>query len=350
MKLVRASLLALSALALTAACGGGPTERAADADPAASTGPAAELRLGYFANVTHASAVYGVATGDFQEELGSTALETSVFNAGPAAIEAMRGGAIDATFIGPNPAINGFTQTDGELLRIVAGTTSGGAALVVRPEITSVEQLDGTTIATPQLGNTQDIAAKAYFKEKDLDVTIVNQENAQTLDLLEQGKIDGGWVPEPWASRLVLDGGGKVLVDEKTLWEGGDFVTTHLVVRQEFLRQHPETVEALLTGLLAATDVVATKSPEVQGVVNGQIEKDTGKALTPEVLKAAFANLTPTVDPVASSLVKSAEDAREAGLLRKADIDGIYDLRPLNALLKDAGKPAVSDAGLGVTS
>ncbi|MCW2681698.1 MAG: transporter substrate-binding protein [Frankiales bacterium] len=349
MKIVRSSLLALSALALTAACGSadGGTDTTTAAKP--STSPAAELRLGYFANVTHASAVYGVASGDFQEALGETTLSTSVFNAGPAAIEAMRGGAIDATFIGPNPAINGFAQTDGELLRIVAGTTSGGAALVVRPGIRSVEQLEGKKIATPQLGNTQDVAAKAYFKEQGVEVSIVNQENAQTLDLLKAGQIDGGWVPEPWASRLVLDGGGKVLVDEKTLWPDGLFVTTHLVVRQEFLEKHPSTVQALLKGLVAATDVVAAKSDDVLGVVNGQIEKDTGKALKPEVLKSAFANLTPTLDPVASSLAESAKDAQEAGLLRKAEIDGIYDLGLLNALLEVAGKPAVDDAGLGVS-
>ena len=348
MKTVRSTLLVLSALALTAACGSGSSTETAAAAPA-SEKPAAELRLGYFANVTHASAVYGVASGDFQEALGSTALKTSVFNAGPAAIEAMRGGAVDATFIGPNPAINGYAQTDGELLRIVAGTTSGGAALVVRPEITSVEQLKGKKVATPQLGNTQDVAAKAFFEEEGVDVEIVNQENAQTLDLLKQGKIDGGWVPEPWASRLVLDGGGKVLVDEKTLWPDGEFVTTHLVVRQEFLAEHPSTVEALLKGLIAVNDQVAGKSPEVQSVVNAQIEKDTGKALKPEVLQSAFANLTPTLDPVATSLAESAKDAQAAGLLRKAELDGIYDLRLLNALLEDAGKPAVSDAGLGTT-
>jgi NitT/TauT family transport system substrate-binding protein len=336
------SVVALSALALLSACG-------TDAESATTNpdGTASELRLGYFANVTHASAAHGVATGGFQQALGSTKLKTSVFNAGPAAIEALRGGGIDATFVGPNPAINGFAQTDGELLRIVAGTTSGGASLVVRPEITSVEQLAGKKIATPQLGNTQDVAAKAFFAEKGLKVTIVNQENAQTLDLLKSGQIDGGWVPEPWASRLVLDGGGKVLVDEKTLWPGGQFVTTHLVVRQDFLEKHPATIEALLKGLIASDQVVATKAVAVQELVNEQIKKDTGKALKPEVLASAFAALTPTLDPVAGSLAKSAQDAQEAGLLKKVDLKGIYDLTLLNKLLVAAGKPAVADAGLG---
>lgn len=330
--------VAVTALALTG-CG--------DSQAETVSGPASELRLGYFANVTHATALYGIATGGLQQALGSTKLETTSFNAGPAAIEALRSGGLDATFIGPNPAINGFAQTDGKLLRIVAGTTSGGAALVVKPEITSVEQLAGKTVATPQLGNTQDVAAKAFFEEKGLDVTIINQENAQTLELLRSGAIDGGWVPEPWASRLVLDGGGKVLVDEATLWPQGQFVTTHLVVRTEFLEDHPETVDALLKGLIAAHDVVATKSADVQAKVNGQIKADTGKELKPEILASSFATLTPTLDPIASSLAESAKDAQSVGVLRPVELKGIYDLSRLNALLTAAGTPAVTDAGLG---
>jgi NitT/TauT family transport system substrate-binding protein len=338
-------LLAAGALLLgAAACGSDEPKTVAGATATAST-----LRLGYFANVTHAGAVYGVASGGFQKALGGTTLKTSVFNAGPTAIEAMRGGAIDAAFLGPNPAVNGFAQTDGRLLRIVAGTTSGGAALVVRPGITDVSQLAGRKVATPQLGNTQDVAAKAYFKAKGVKVDVVNQENAQTLDLFKDGKVAGGWVPEPWASRLVLDGGGKVLVDEKDLWPGGQFVTTHLVVRREFLTMYPKTVEALLQGLIEATAAVSTKTDAVQAVVNGQLLKDTGKQLEPAVLRSAFAELTPTLDPVASSLATSAKNAQDLGLLKPVDLKGIYDLRLLNGLLEAAGKPAVADAGLGVS-
>ncbi len=357
MKLVRTLTtgLALSALALTAACGSSDSSTSSPAaqPSSSSSGPAATaptLRLGYFANVTHASAVHGIASGTFQQALGDTKLETSVFNAGPAAIEAMAGGAIDATFIGPNPAINGYANSGGKLLRVVAGTTSGGASLVVKPEITDVAQLAGKTIATPQLGNTQDVAAKAFLKEKGIDdVTVINQENAQTLDLLKRGEIDGGWVPEPWATRLVLDGGGKKLLDEATLWPEGKFVTTHLIVSQSYLAKYPGTVDDLLEGLIAATDTVSTKSPEVQKVVNEQIQKDTGKPLSEAVLTAAFENLTPTLDPVATSLAKSAEDANEVGVTKdEVDLTGIYDLSRLNALLTAAGKPEVSDADLGV--
>lgn len=348
--------LALSALALTAACGGSDSTASpstpSSGTASASAAPAAkatELRLGYFANVTHASALHGIASGAFQQALGSTKLTTSVFNAGPAAIEAMAAGAIDASFIGPNPSINGFANSGGKLLRIVAGTTSGGASLVVKPNITDVSQLAGKKIATPQLGNTQDVAAKAYFKSKGVQVNILNQDNAITLDLLKRGQIDGGWVPEPWASRLVLEGGGKVLVDEATLWPEGKFVTTQLVVSQKFLAAYPGTVDDLLKGLITETDVVAAKSPEAQKLVNDQILKDTGKALPDAVLAASFQQLTPTLDPVATSLAKSAEDATAVGVTKdKIDLRGIYDLSRLNALLTAAGKPKVSDNQLGV--
>jgi NitT/TauT family transport system substrate-binding protein len=345
--------LALGALALTAACGSNDsssTAAASSSKPATAAAKAPELRLGYFANVTHASAVYGVASGTFQKDLGSTKLTTSVFNAGPAAIEAMAGGAIDAAFLGPNPAINGYANSGGKLLRIIAGTTYGGAALVVSPSITDVSQLAGKKIATPQLGNTQDVAAKAFFKEKNVkDVNVLNQDNAISLDLLKRGQIDGAWVPEPWASRLVIDGGGKKLVDEATLWPGGKFVTTQLVVSQKFLASYPGSVDDLLKGLIEATNAVSAKTPDVEKVVNDQITKDTGKGLSAAVLTASFANLTPTLDPIASSLAKSAKDATDVGVTKSnPDLKGIYDLAPLNALLKAAGKPTVADNKLGV--
>lgn len=350
MKLVRTMTAgALAALALTAACGSsGSSSSASPAANADAKAPA--LRLGYFANVTHASAVYGVANGTFQQDLGSTKLTTSVFNAGPAEVEALAGGAIDAAFMGPNPSITGYANSGGKLLRVVAGTTYGGASLVVRPGITDVSQLTGKKVATPQLGNTQDVAAKAYFKTKNVkNVTIVNEENAVTLDLFKRNQIDGAWVPEPWASRLVLDGGGSTLVDESTLWPAGKFVTTQLVVSQTFLNTYPGSVDDLLKGLIAATDAVSTKSPAAEKVVNDRITKDTGKGLSAAVLTAAFSHLTPTLDPIASSLAKSAKDAAAVGVTKSnPDLKGIYDLAPLNALLKAAGKPQVSDDNLGV--
>ena len=357
MKTVRLTLslpaLCLTALLLTAACAttATATTAAAPAEPVASTSPATELRLGYFANVTHASAVYGVGAGTFEGELGDTVLKTQVFNAGPAAVEALFAGSIDASFVGPNPAINGFVKSQGEALRIVAGATSGGAALVVRADITDPQQLRGQKLASPQTGGTQDIALRTWLVGQGFtvdedgggDVIIRAQENAQTLSEFQAGRIAGAWVPEPWASRLVLEGGGKVLVDEKDLWPGGRFVTTHLVVRTQFLREHPETVEALLRGQLAANQQIEADPAKAKEVVNGQLEELTGKALEPETIDRAFANIEITEDPVASSLKTSAENAFATGLVEEADLTGIYDL----TLLREVRGSDVDDAGLG---
>jgi NitT/TauT family transport system substrate-binding protein len=354
-----AAPLALVAVVSSAAC----ATSSSDAQPpasarsttAAATSRADELRLGYFANITHATAVYGVGSGSFQKALGDTTLKTQVFNAGPAAVEALFAGSLDATFIGPNPAINAFAKSNGEAIRIVAGATSGGASLVANPEITDAAALRGKRIASPQTGGTQDIALRHFLAGKGFktdergagDVMIVAQENSQTLDLFRSGGIDGAWVPEPWASRLVLEGGGKVLVDEKDLWPGGQFVTTHLVVRTAFLRKHPDTIRALLRGALEANNAfTAGDAAEPKKVVNAELQKLSGKALKPETLDRAFSEITVTLDPIASSLKTSAEHAFATGLVQKADLSGIYDLTLLREIL---GKP-VDDAGLGSAS
>lgn len=317
----------------------------------ANSTPAAELRLGYFANLTHATPVYGVGAGVLQQTLGSTRLATQVFNAGPAAVEALFAGSLDAAFVGPNPAINAFVKSQGEAIRIVAGATSGGAALIVAPGIDSAADLRGRKIASPQTGGTQDIALRTYLAENGLrtdlrgagDTTIVAQENAQTLTLFQAGEIDGAWAPEPWASRLVLEGGGKVLVDEKDRWPGGAFVTTHLVVRTDYLQRYPQTVKALLQGAVEANRLIAQDPAAAKTVLNQELAELTGKALTPDTLDRAFAAITVTEDPVASSLKKSAQDAFATGLVEEADLSGIYDL----TLLREVLGRAVHDAGLG---
>jgi NitT/TauT family transport system substrate-binding protein len=306
------------------------------------------VRLGYFPNVTHATAIVGVEKGIFAKALGTDKLEAKTFNAGPEATEALLSGAIDATYIGPNPAINAFVKSN-KGIRIISGATSGGAALVVKPSITSAAQLKGKTIASPQLGNTQDVALRSWLKEQGFktdaqaggDVSVKPQENSLTLDTFKAGNIDGAWVPEPWVSRLVIDGGGKVLVDEKTLWPEGKFVTTHLIVREKFLKEHPATVKRLLEGQVEANDWLAANGTEAQRVVNSGIEKITQKKLTDPVIAAAFTNLSFTNDPLASSLKTSADHAVAVGLLEKPDLTGIYDLTLLNQVLKAKGEPAV---------
>jgi NitT/TauT family transport system substrate-binding protein len=347
---VLAALVAISALVLAGAC-------ASSANSSAGPpGPASVLRLGYFANLTHAAAIIGVNRGLFAKELGGTKLETQIFNAGPAVVEALFGGSLDAAYIGPNPAINAFARSDGKAIRIIAGAASGGAQLVVRPGITTAADLRGKTLASPELGNTQDVALRAWLSSQQLrnsvqgggDVTITPTNNATTLQLISSGKLDGAWVPEPWASRLVLEAGLKVLVNERDLWPGGQFVTTQLIVRTEFLERHPQTVEALLRGHVEAVQWANQNSAEAKTVVNNGINALTGKPLTPDVLDRAWQNLTVTDDPIAASLQRSAENAVVAGVATKrVDLHGIYQLSTLNQIRAQRSLPAVSAGGLG---
>ena len=323
--------------------GGGDESAAADE-------PSGTLRLGYFPNVTHAPAVIGVEDGLFEEALGGDVeVEYVTFNSGTEAIEALFSDAIDATFIGPNPALNGFAQSDGEALRIVAGTTSGGASLVVRDGIDTPDDLAGTTLATPSLGNTQDVALRAWLADEGYEtdtagggeVAIRPQENADTLATFQDGAIDGAWVPEPWATRLVDEGGGHVLVDEHDLWPDGEFVTTHLVVATDYLDEQPANVRAVIEGLLDAIDVANADPVAAQATTNDGIEDVTTSRLADETITGAWENLTFTPDPVASSLEGSKDDAVEVGLLDDVDLDGIYDLTILNDVLAERGDEAV---------
>lgn len=344
---VLAVLIVIAAMALAVACGN---------SSGSAPGPAPTLRLGYFANVTHAAAIIGVDRGLFAKELGGTTLQTQIFDAGPSAVEALFGGALDAAYIGPSPAINAFGQSDGKAVRIIAGATSGGAQLVVRPGINSAQDLRGKALASPALGNTQDVALRAWLAEQGLrtsvqgggDVTISPTKNSDTLQLVRSGALDGAWVAEPWASRLVLEAGAKVLVDEPDLWPDGQFVTTHLIVRTEFLEDHPQTVEALLRGHVDAVQWATQNSTEAKTVVNDGINARTGKPLAPEVIDRAWQNLTVTNDPIAASLQHSADSAVAVGVAKeKVDLQGIYELPILNRILTQRGLPTVSANGLG---
>ena len=322
----------------------------ADIVPAALEGT---VRLGYFPNVTHAPALVGVAEGSFSAALGKGVdLQTFTFNAGTEAVEALLTESLDITFIGPNPTINAFAKSDGDAVRIVSGCTSGGAYSVVKPEITSVDQLAGTTLATPSLGNTQDVALRAWLKDNGLettpegggDVAILPQSNSTTLESFINGAIDGAWVPEPWATRLVEEGGGTVLVDERDLWPdtGGEYITTHVIVRTDFLNDHPDLVKAVLVGLADAIDAIAADPAKAQADVVAQITEITGSAPDAGTIATSFSHLTFTLDPIAASLKKSADDAIAIGLLEPVDLDGIYDLMLLNDVLTQRGKPTVS--------
>ena len=342
--------LAQVALAIGVAAGAlGVSACGGDTTAAPGTAPA-EVRIGYFPNLTHATAIVADKEGYFAKHLGATKLKVSTFNAGPAAMEALKSGAIDATYVGPGPSTNAFINSGGQALTIVAGAATGGASLVVAPSIATAADLRGKKVASPSLGNTQDIALRHWLGKHGLktdlqgggDVNILPQENAQVVDAFDQKLIAGAWVPEPYATRLV-QAGGKVLVDERDLWPGKRFATTVLAVRTDFLKDHPETVKALLAGGLDATELIAKNPAKAQQAVADLIAKVSGKPLKSSVIQAAWKKLEFTVDPVSASLLAGAQHAFAAGVLKKEpQLDKLVDLSLLNQLLRERGKAEIA--------
>ncbi|MEY2242453.1 ABC transporter substrate-binding protein [Streptomyces sp. BF23-18] len=315
-----------------------------------------EVKIGYFPNLTHATALVGVQEGLFQKELGGTTIKASTFNAGPSEIEALNAGSIDIGWIGPSPAINGYTKSKGKSLRIISGSASGGVKLVVNPKkITSLKDVKGKKIATPQFGNTQDVAFLNWAAEQGWkvdaqsgkgDVSVVRTDNKITPDAYKSGSIDGAWVPEPTASKLVAEG-GKVLLDERDLWPDKKFVITNIIVSQKFLKEHPDVVEAVLRGSVKTNEWINGNPDKAKAAANAALEKLSGKALPAEVIDPAWKSIAFLDDPLASTLDTEADHAVKAGLLEEPDLKGIYDLAPLDKVLTAKGKDKVDDAGLG---
>ncbi|MFD7409963.1 ABC transporter substrate-binding protein [Streptomyces sp. NPDC059866] len=328
------------------------TEVAADATKLSAD----EVKIGYFPNLTHATALVGVQEGLLQKELGGTTIKASTFNAGPSEIEALNAGSIDIGWIGPSPAINGYTKSNGKNLRIISGSASGGVKLVVNPDkIKSPDDLKGKKIATPQLGNTQDVAFLNWIAEKGWkvdaesgkgDVSVVRTDNKITPDAYKSGSIDGAWVPEPTASKLVTEG-AKVLLDEADLWPDKKFVITNIIVSQKFLEEHPDVVEAVLRGSVKTNEWINANPEQAKASANAALKELSGKELPAEVIDPAWESVTFLDDPLAATLGTQAEHAVKAGLLEEPDLKGIYDLAPLNKVLEAEGKDEVDDAGLG---
>ena len=311
----------------------------------ASTVPAAgqEIRAGHFLNFTHAQALMGRANGAFEKSTG-TKVSWKVFNAGPTAMEALIAGEIDIAYVGPNPAINAYLRSKGKALKVIAGASSGGASLVIRRGvgIKSPKDLRGKHVASPEIGNTQDVALRTWLKAQRFvpgrDLRISALKNPDILMLFMQKQLDAAWVPEPWASRLVLEGGGEIFLDERTLWPRGEFATAVLVVRSEFLRQEPQLVKNFVAAHVDLTLAINKDKPLAKKTVNQQLAKLMGKPLPVVVLDQAFAKVDFTYNPAAQSLTASARSAEALGYLprsgaRVSDVKNMVDLTMLNQLL-----------------
>jgi len=309
--------------------------------------PVKVIRVGFFPNITHAQALVGLATGEFQKEIGANVeIKTFIFNAGPSAMEALMARELDLCYVGPNPAITCFIRTNGEALRIIAGAASGGAGLVIRNgvRIEGPADLAGKSLATPQLGNTQDVALRHYLQDHGLKakeyggtVRVIPAANPDQLTLMLKKEIDGAWTVEPWVTRLIREADGRLFLDERSIWPKGMFVTGHLVARREFLAQQPNLVKAWIRAHVRTTAAINADGVWARRVLNQEIKRYTTKALPEAVLSEAWTRLNITYDPVSDSLYRSAQWAYELGFLGKTkpNLSEIYDLRLLNQVLQE---------------
>jgi NitT/TauT family transport system substrate-binding protein len=317
------------------------------ASPACAQQKPLILRVGYFPNITHAQALIGRAGGQFDKAVGpGVQIEWKAFNAGPSAIEALFANAIDLTYVGPNPTVTGYVRSQGDAVRVIAGAASGGASLVVRQGagIQKASDFHGKKVATPQQGNSQDVALRSWLqanglkpREKGGDVQVLPITNADQFTLFLKGQLDAAWVPEPWAARLVHEAGGRIFLDERDLWPNHEFVITDLIVRPRFLKEHPDVVKSFLRVHVELTDWINKNPEQAKQIMNAQLQKETGKPLASDVIDDAFSRMAVTCDPIRSSLLKSTQQAFDEGFLGKTppDLSGLFDLTLLNEVLSE---------------
>ena len=345
MKRALAAVAAVGVAALAAGCSSS-SAGSGSGDPTAKV----VLRLGFLENITHAPALIGVKDGFFSKNLGkNVTLKLYPYSSGTQEATAILAGQLDAAYVGPNPAIEAWQKSPG-LVRVISGAASGGAELVVKKGITSPGQLKGQKLATPSLGNTQDVALRYWLKTHgltststgggDVHITPIKPNSAAVLQFAS-GQIAGGWEPAPYDAEMVA-AGGHVLQNEADLWPNGQFVTTELIVTSSFLKANPTVVSDLLKGQAEANSYIASDKSQAETAANAELASLTGKGLKPAILAAAFDQVTFTNDPIESSLIADADHAVAVGLLSPVkNLAQIYDLGPLNKVLAADGQPSV---------
>ncbi|MBI2964195.1 MAG: ABC transporter substrate-binding protein [Deltaproteobacteria bacterium] len=312
----------------------------------AAADAAERLRVGYFPNLTHAVPILGLRQGRFAQALGDDAvIEPRVFNAGPAAMEALLAGELDLAYLGPGPAITGFVRSKGRALRIVAGAASGGASLVVRGDrgIAAAKDLAGRRLASPQIGNTQDVALRIFLREHGLQtrerggpVSVLPLAGPEILMLFRKGEIDGAWTPEPWAALLRRERGALELVDERALWPQGKFPTTVVVATRQLLLERPMLVERWLRAQIDVSRWIAAHAAEARAEVNAGLRDLTTRDIPVEAAADAWSRLAFGEEILGEALAKLAGDAQALGYLPSYDVAGLVDRAPLERALAAA--------------
>lgn len=339
-------------LLLAGLVAGGILVSGAWAAPKGNAPAAVTMRVAHMPNVTHSPALVGRVGGEFEKAVAPAKVDWKVFNAGPSMIEALFAGELDMAYIGPNPALNGYVKSRGEAVRLVSGVCEGGAALVGRKEagFLKADDLKGRRIATPQLGNTQDISLRHWItthgrktSDKGGDVTILPMANPDHLTMFLKKEIDGSWTVEPWVSRLVREAGGVILLDERTIWSGGRNPTTVVIVRTEFLQKQPDLVRRWLSAEEDLMGWMKAHPDSAQARVNRLLDQLTGKPLPPGLIEECWTRLNFASDPCIPAILEGANWARDAGFLKfeGLDLKGLFSVSLLNQVRKERGLPEV---------
>ena len=348
MRRVTAAAMVGAALLLAAGCSSSSSSSSSSASTTGNSGSTeaapVTVRLGFLTNITHASALVGLKEGFFSSALGSAGtLKATAFSTGTQETVALLAGQLDAAYVGPNPAINAWQKSGGTAIKIISGAATGGASVVVAKGVTSAAQLKGKTLATPSLGNTQDVALRYWLKQNGVTTTstgggdaYVKPTTPNSAAVLEfkSGQIAGGSEPAPYDIEMVSDG-GTVLVSEPG-------VTTLLVVTQSFLSAHPSIVADLIKAQIQANSFIKSNPAAAEADANAELAAYTGKPLKASLVADSFKEITFTDDPDASSLTTDASQAVSLGLLKPVNLSGIFDLGPLNQALAAAGQPQVN--------
>jgi NitT/TauT family transport system substrate-binding protein len=342
-----------AATVLAAGCGSSGTS-SSSSTPAGSGNSSAPvtLRLGFLENITHASALIAIKEGFFAKDLGTNVtLKLYPFSTGTEEATALLAGQLDAAYVGPNPAIKAWQTSGGKLISVISGAASGGAELVVKNGISKASQLKGQKVASPSLGNTQDVSLRYWLKRQGLTTTPTGggdvpitpiTPNSDAVLAFKSGSIGGAWEPAPYDAQMVADG-GHVLVNEASLWPNGQFVTTNLVATQSFITAHPSVITGLLKGQIQSNNFIKNDQSAAETAANAELTSLSGKSLKSSALATSFTQITFTNDPIASSLITDAQHAVDVGLLKPVqNLNAIYDLGPLNKLLAADGQPQVS--------
>ncbi len=350
----RALIAAGVAAATILAAGCGSTSSSSSDSPGGSgdQSAAVTLRLGFLENITHASALIGIKEDFFSKDLGkNVTLKLYPFSTGTEEATALLAGQLDAAYVGPNPAIKAWQTSGGKLISVISGAASGGAELVVQKSITKASQLKGQKLASPSLGNTQDVSMRYWLKARGLTTTSTGggdvpitpiTPNSDAVLAFKSGSIAGGWEPAPYDAEMLADG-GHVLVNEASLWPSGQFVTTELVATQSFISAHPSVISGLLKGQIQSNSFIKSSQSAAETAADAELASLSGKSLKSSIVAASFAQITFTNDPIASSLVADAQHAVAVGLLKPVQsLNAIYDLGPLNKLLAADGQTQVS--------